>query len=336
MQKSFIALLALLFTSVHAFVSSRGMLRTAPLAASFRLALSSKSQLSKSASTSMFSRATSDVTSLAYGTLTSKLKIITQLHRAKAVLEYDQWVFMPQAEATSRERGAQLSALAELIHEKETDPQLLELIARAEEEQLFLPGSDNKRLLDLTKRDFEQNARVSPELAGKVACLKVEAYSKWMEARTKDDFQIFAPTLKECFETAKQVADAKSDGKVSTYTHMLDEFEMGMAQQRIDEIFAEIESALVPLIQKVLQSDYQPSKAPLEGTFPLDAQRKVGDEIVKSIGFNTELGRVDVSAHPFTTSFSPSDVRITSRFKGSEWYQGLAGLVHEAGHGTSF
>jgi carboxypeptidase Taq len=283
----------------------------------------------------MSTTSTSDVTpASAYATLTSKLKSITQLHRAKAVLEYDQWVFMPQAEATSRERGAQLSALAELIHEKETDPRLWELIAQAEEEQLS--GTDSERLLELTKRDFEQNARVSPELAGKVASLKVEAYGKWVEARTKDDFQIFAPTLKDCFETAKQVADAKSDGKVSTYTQMLDEFEMGMAQQRIDEIFAEIESALVPLIQKVLQSDYQPSKAPLEGIFPLDDQRKLGDKIVTSIGFNTELGRVDESVHPFTTSFSPSDVRIASRFKESEWCQGLAGLVHEAGHGTSF
>ena len=37
--------------------------------------------------------------------------------------------------------------------------------------------------------------------------------------------------------------------------------------------------------------------------------------------------------HPFTTSFSPSDVRITSRFSEDEWYQGLAGTVHEGGHG---
>ncbi|GMI03886.1 hypothetical protein TrRE_jg9642 [Triparma retinervis] len=44
-------------------------------------------------------------------------------------------------------------------------------------------------------------------------------------------------------------------------------------------------------------------------------------------------GRSDVSVHPFTTSFSPSDVRITTRFDEGEWYQGLAGSVHEAGHG---
>ena len=260
------------------------------------------------------------------------LKTITQLKRAKSVLEYDRLVFMPQAEATARERGAQLAALAELIHVKETDPALSELIEQATQEPHSEP--DEARLLELTKHDFEQNARISPELAGKVASLKAAAYGRWVEARSKDDYEGFASTLNDCFETAKQVAEAKSDGNLSVYTQMLDDFEMGMSKQRIDEIFDEIQASLVPLIAKVLKSDYQPSKAPLEGTFPLEAQRKVGDMIVAQIGFNMEHGRIDVSVHPFTTSFSPSDVRITSRFKETEWYQGLAALIHESGHGT--
>lgn len=321
-------LIHILLTSVDALVSSSGMLRATSLVASYRFALSSKR------SSNNMSAASSDAS--AYGKLTSKLKSITQLHRAQSVLEYDQLVFMPQAEATSRERGAQLSALAELIHEKETDPRLMELISLAEQEQRHSENPDSKRLLELTKRDYEQNAQITPELAGKVASLKVAAYAKWAEARKRDDFGIFAPTLKDCFETAKLVADAKSAGKVSTYTQMLDEFETGMSKKRLDEIFDEIQTALVTLIGKVLESDYQPSKAPLEGIFALDAQRIVGHQIVKALGFNMELGRIDVSVHPFTTSFSPSDVRITSRFKESEWYQGLAGLIHEAGHGARF
>jgi carboxypeptidase Taq len=274
---------------------------------------------------------TCETVTSAYDKLTTKLKTITQLQRAKSVLEYDQLVFMPQAEATAGERGAQLTALAELIHEKKTDPALGELLQQATQEQHSDP--DELRLLELTKKDFEQNARISPELAGKVASLKAAAYGKWVEARTKDDYDMFAPILNDCFETAKKVSAAKSDGMLSLYTQMLDDFEMGMSKQRIDEIFDKIQDALVPLITNVLQSEYQPCKAPLEGSFPLEAQRKVGDKIVGQIGFNNEHGRIDVSVHPFTMSFSPSDVRITSRFKETEWYQGLAALIHESGHG---
>ena len=50
------------------------------------------------------------------------------------------------------------------------------------------------------------------------------------------------------------------------------------------------------------------------------------------MGFDEEHGRIDVSVHPFTSSFSPADVRITTRFSDSEFYQGLAGSIHEAGH----
>ena len=59
--------------------------------------------------------------------------------------------------------------------------------------------------------------------------------------------------------------------------------------------------------------------------------RRLNLEVVKALGF-PEGRRVDVSVHPFTTSFGPSDVRITSRFRTDEWYQGLAGSVHECGH----
>eukprot|EP00928_Gymnodinium_smaydae_P062914 TRINITY_DN46644_c0_g1_i1.p1 TRINITY_DN46644_c0_g1~~TRINITY_DN46644_c0_g1_i1.p1 ORF type:complete len:314 (-),score=46.81 TRINITY_DN46644_c0_g1_i1:152-994(-) len=50
------------------------------------------------------------------------------------------------------------------------------------------------------------------------------------------------------------------------------------------------------------------------------------------MGFDIERGRLDVSVHPFTLASSPADVRITSRFREDEWYQGLAGTMHEAGH----
>jgi hypothetical protein len=42
----------------------------------------------------------------------------------------------------------------------------------------------------------------------------------------------------------------------------------------------------------------------VNGTFPRDNQRKLGENVVKSIRFNIELGRVNESMHPLTTSFS--------------------------------
>lgn len=274
-----------------------------------------------------------------YQSLVTKLQRITNLERAKAVLSYDQLVFMPSA--ASAERGAQLAALASVLHEQTTSPELLQDIQQATQ---YLQGvkdtsvfQDERRLLELEDKTFQENARIPSELAQRKAQLSSSAYTAWVQARQDDDFASFAPTLSDCFETAKELADCKrgdhNKDTVSLYTQMLDEFEMGMSASRIDEIFGQIQASLVPLLTKILASPSPPSTEALsKGSFPIDKQQEMSSQIVKALGFDETMGRIDVSVHPFTTSFSPKDVRITSRFSEKEWYQGLAGTIHEGGH----
>ena len=267
----------------------------------------------------------------AYKTLLSKLETITQLERVKSILSYDQLVFMPQH--ASADRGAQMSALATLIHEKKTDQALKEAMEAAAAELADSDDADAKRLLELEQKKLDQNERVSPQLAAKVASLGSSAYSAWVEAKTKDDFASFAPVLQDCFQTSMEVSAAKRcDKDISLYTQMLDQYETGMSQARIDDIFAEIRKALVPLIAKVLASNDKPTTDPLHGSFDIDAQKALCEDVVTKMGYDKSAGRIDVSVHPFTTSFSPNDVRITSRYRTDEWYQGMAAMIHESGH----
>ena len=266
-----------------------------------------------------------------YKTLLSKLETITQLERIQAVLSYDQLVFMPKA--ASAARGAQMSALAALIHEKTTDSDLKKVMEAASKELQNSDDPDAKRLLELEKQTLENNERISAELAAKAAALGSSSYGAWVEAKTANDFASFAPVLQDCFETSMELSKAKRGKKdVSLYTQMLDEYEMGMSQTRIDDIFGEIQAALVPLISRVLDSKDKPSTDPLTGTFDIDIQKALCEDIVTKMGYDKSSGRIDVSVHPFTTSFSPNDVRITSRYRQDEWYQGLAAMIHESGH----
>ena len=266
----------------------------------------------------------------AYDELLEKLQQISNLKHSQAVLNYDQLVFMPQA--ASAARGAQLSALAGVIHEKSTSPNLKVLLERAQKE--VSDNGDPHLIVKLAKEDFVKNERIPEALEAKRAELSSSAYAAWVEARKNNDFASFAPVLTDCFDTCKQVAEQVrgDDEQKSLYTIMLEEYERGMPVERIDSIFDEIETALVPLLSRVLKSETKPSTACLEGTFDVDAQQEFSRKIVQTLGFDGSKGRIDVSVHPFTSSMSPSDVRITSRFSSDEWYQGLAGSVHEAGH----
>eukprot|EP00980_Cylindrotheca_fusiformis_P014140 scaffold3716_cov69-Cylindrotheca_fusiformis.AAC.25 len=271
-----------------------------------------------------------------YQKLVQKLDTITQLSRVSAVLGYDQLVFMPSAAAS--ERGAQMGALANILHQQQTDPELLELMDQAMKHSETL-DTDAIRLIELERKAFLENQRVPAELASKAASLSSSAYQDWVAAKEAQDFTIFAPTLQTCFDTAMAIAKAKMGGGImddknnnNLYDQMLDEYEMGMSQQRINDIFDQVQTELVPLISKVLNSPTPPSTKPLEGTFDMEQQQQLSTKLVQAIGFDSTKGRIDVSVHPFTSSMSPMDVRITSRFRTTDWYQGLAGSIHEAGH----
>ena len=159
-----------------------------------------------------------------------------------------------------------------------------------------------------------------------------------MKTRTAKDYSIFSPVLNDCFEIVKEITQAQRDGKSTTssesqqgslYTDMLDEYEMGMKAERIDDIFATVEDALVPLIAKVLDSKKVPATDLLNGDFDKEKLKAMNAEIVTAMGFDVDEGRIDESVHPFTMAVSPSDVRITSRYADGEWYQSLAATVHE-------
>jgi carboxypeptidase Taq len=51
------------------------------------------------------------------------------------------------------------------------------------------------------------------------------------------------------------------------------------------------------------------------------------------MGFDFDRGRQDKSVHPFTTSFSINDVRLTTRLDPNYFPTALFGTIHEGGHG---
>jgi carboxypeptidase Taq len=53
---------------------------------------------------------------------------------------------------------------------------------------------------------------------------------------------------------------------------------------------------------------------------------------MKRLGFDSFRGRLDVSAHPFTTTLGSDDVRITTRYLKQQPQSGIFATIHESGH----
>ena len=257
-----------------------------------------------------------------------------------------------------------MAALATIAHEMATDEEIGRLIDRSwkdfDDWTAAAAGTSNaeknasddamkennvrtaQRILELEQQSYKKLTCIPSELAARKAELEASAYSSWVKARETNDFASFAPALKECFDLAKEIAELQrpknndntnDNTNISLYSQMLDEFEMGMEQSRIDALFGQVQRALVPLLSKIRQGSTRPSLHPLSGRkFDIRAQKEACQKIVTQLGFDNSHGRIDVSVHPFTMSLSPADVRITSRFADTEWLQGLMGTIHEGGH----
>lgn len=112
----------------------------------------------------------------------------------------------------------------------------------------------------------------------------------------------------------------------------MDKWERGLTCKKLDAVFGEVRSNLVPLIKQITTKPI-PDTAYLKQDFDTTVQAQISKQIAKDIGFDFERGRLDVSVHPFTVPVgSVSDIRITSRYKADDLFMGLGATIHETGH----
>ena len=70
---------------------------------------------------------------------------------------------------------------------------------------------------------------------------------------------------------------------------------------------------------------------PLSGTYPIERQRELGLAMMAAVGFDLTHGSLSVSHHPFCGGV-PTDVRITTRYRTTDFLSALMGVLHETGH----
>ena len=54
--------------------------------------------------------------------------------------------------------------------------------------------------------------------------------------------------------------------------------------------------------------------------------------LLQKFGFDFSAGRQDISSHPFCTSFSAEDVRVTTRIDEHDLANCIWSTIHECGH----
>lgn len=266
--------------------------------------------------------------SSAYQELSGYLERATALQTALILLEWDNETLAPELAGpyTARMQGTLSAAYQDVM----TDQRVKELLKQCDRERGL---TDTERaIVREAKEEAEQLACVPPEEYRAFQELVAESTRIWSKARQEQDFDAFAPTLKEIIAYQKRFAGYRAKDGQKLYDVMLDTYEKGFSMEKLDTFFAQLKEELVPLLRQVTESGERIADAFLTGDYPEEKQRELAQYLAEYVGFDFDRGVLATSAHPFTTNLHNHDVRITTHYK-DQVDSSLFSVIHEAGHG---
>jgi carboxypeptidase Taq len=258
--------------------------------------------------------------------LKERLAEISDIQRSAGVLFWDQRVTMPPLGNPARAEA--VATLGRIAHERFVDDEIGTLLDRLRPlEESLEYESDDASLVRVTRRDWEKARRVPAELRAEMLRAGAQGHQIWVEARAKSDFASFLPALERNLELKRRYVDC-FEWEDSPYTPLLDDYEPFMKTTEVAEVFDTIQPALSELVREAPPID----ATFLELPYPPDRQREFADRVLATLGLEDGAWRLDTTVHPFCTSFSTRDIRLTTRYHETG-IESLWSTMHEAGHG---
>ena len=263
--------------------------------------------------------------------LKTLLAEIQDLNQAAAVLGWDQQTYMPPGGAAAR--AEQLASLQKTAHSWFIADEIGELLeALGNDGAGWDYDSDEASLVRVAARDYEKARKVPSELVAKFARVSALAYEAWTKAREQSDFSMFQPHLEKIVELNVRLAEVLGyEDRI--YDPLLDQYEPEMKTDQVAAIFDDLKAELLPLVKAISERIDTVDGAVLHRSYDEGKQWDFGVDVIKDFGFDFACGRQDKSVHPFTTSFSIRDVRLTTRVDSNYLPTALFGTLHECGHG---
>ncbi len=266
--------------------------------------------------------------------LKTLLARVSDLKGAAGLLGWDQRTYMPSGAVQGR--ADQSATLAGLAHEFFTADEVGELLQDLSDK---FPDyySDDASIVRMMWRDYQKARRIPAALLMEIQQVGAYAREAWHTARTQNNFSHYQPHLEKMLELQTQLAETlntAADGKpfANKYSALLDRFESGMTYEIIDEIFTGLKKPLIELVKAINANADAVDDSVLRRHYAQEQQLAFGRMISEALGYDYNRGRLDLSAHPFTSTFHRDDVRITTRVKEDYALVCLGSTIHETGH----
>ena len=247
---------------------------------------------------------------------------------ALGVLHHDASTAAP--EGSWEGRGKTMAVLSKITYQLSTDPENGELLNYLAEHTDEL-NAVQRRQVEVLKKGFDRMCKIPAEESVAYSVLRNEAQNAWTKAKNTNDYAMFAPYLEKIIDfNIKRAGYFNPD--MAPYDALLNEYEEGLNTQTLDAFFAQLRSAIVPLIAKVQKANPIDDSF-IHGYFPVEVQRKFSDYLMEVLGMDRNYCAIAETEHPYTTNFNTKDVRITTHYHEDNLVSSMFSVIHEGGHG---
>ena len=266
----------------------------------------------------------------AYQAFLAKVNEIHDIHKAGQLASWDRETNMPRA--ASADRTHMLTTLSRLVYEMGASDEFGRLLedARAELNGAD-PDSNEARLIAFAEKGYKRQRLLSADFVRRSAATSGAARDAWIYARANNEFEHFRPHLEAVVELCQEKADLLGY-EDEAYNALLNEYEEGMRSAEVRTLFDTVKAATVPLLQAIVERGTPVDDSCLHQSFPIEKQKAFARDISAAVGYDLSRGHLGTVIHPFATSFSRNDSRITSRWYPNFLNPGLFGALHESGH----
>ena len=262
-----------------------------------------------------------------YKTYVQNMKKLADVEFSIALLSWDKEVNMPPKGAAFR--AQQVATLSGIAHDIFTDKKFGDLLQELSEKKDTLDGVAQNNIAQSLKRYKRVNSYTT-EFVVRKSEVTSATYHAWQKAREANDFNLYKDALGKMIDICREESELLGY-EDHPYDALLEAYEPGCTSKELDVLFADVKRQLVDFSKAISQAP-QVDNSFLLKHYGKDKQWKYGLHILKHMGYDFEAGRQDLSVHPFSTSFSPEDSRVTTRIDENNFGSMTWSCIHEGGH----
>jgi carboxypeptidase Taq len=251
---------------------------------------------------------------------------LSDLHDAAAILSWDLEVHAPPKAAEAR--GRQLATLSGLAHDAFVSDEMGELLEQLKKDEALDPVQQGN--VRVVAKDYDKARKFDRAFVERQSQVRTKAYGAWMKAREANDFGHYVEALEAMFALKREEAE-RLGYQEHPYDALMDAYEPGARTSVLRPLFEGVREQLVDFVAAIAERP-SPEGGFLQGHFPHQAQWDFGLDVLKSMGYDFDAGRQDISEHPFTIGMGPLDTRVTTRVDEGNFRDMLWSCIHEGGH----